>query len=114
MMEIYLLVKTNEGEKLVTEFKEVWQMVKEGFITLEGTDGGIIANNLGKIQVLSVRRLTQKEKEKHLLRSFATEYQIAFADAVMTLNEIVMWQNFFEKYGRRYGLLREFRENGIC
>ena len=37
------------------------------------------------------------------------------------INEVPMaWSNlanigaWFEKYGRRYGLLEEFRENGIC
>lgn len=32
----------------------------------------------------------------------------------MSYGELAIWQEHFERLGRRYGLLREFRENAIC
>lgn len=28
-------------------------------------------------------------------------------------NELIKWQNYFVKLGKKYGLLKEFKENGI-
>ena len=48
------------------------------------------------------------------LRSFAKDWQKAFQDLVsMSWEEVLWYSNFFEVYGRKYGLLREFKENGI-
>ena len=52
--------------------------------------------------------------KKSALRDFAMEYQIWLADTDMAWGDVAWWQSFFTKYGRKYGLLREFRENGIC
>ena len=35
-------------------------------------------------------------------------------DIPMSWSEVAEIGAWFEKYGRRYGLLEEFRENGIC
>lgn len=51
---------------------------------------------------------------KNALREFAREYQRVFADLEMSLEDVNYYANFFEVYGRKYGLLTEFRENGIC
>lgn len=40
-------------------------------------------------------------------------WQNDFAEHEYSYGEILEWQNYFEKNGKRYGLLREFRENGI-
>jgi len=32
----------------------------------------------------------------------------------LSMGEYIEVQSFFEKYGKRFGLLREFRENCIC
>jgi hypothetical protein len=32
----------------------------------------------------------------------------------MSWGELAYWQEYFEKLGKRYGLLTEFRENCIC
>ena len=53
----------------------------------------------------------QKGKEK--ARQQAKEWQIKFATTKMSMNEIA-WDNWgFTELGKRYGLLKEFRENGI-
>ena len=50
--------------------------------------------------------------KKEVLRAFAIEWQ-AFEDDY-SYGELINWQHFFEEMGRRFGLLREFRENCIC
>ena len=51
---------------------------------------------------------------KALLRDTAIEWQSNFGRCAYSWGELAKWQDFFETYGKRYGLLREFRENGIC
>ena len=52
--------------------------------------------------------------KKNQLRDFAREWQANFPDFNYSEWELIGWQEFFEEYGRKYGLLAEFRENGIC
>ena len=51
--------------------------------------------------------------KKEALREFAIEWQRAQADCVMSWGDVAWYNDFFETYGRKYGLLREFKENGI-
>lgn len=54
----------------------------------------------------------QKNKEK--LRQNAIEWQHDFATKNYSYNELLFWQEYFYKLGKRYGLLKEVKENGIC
>lgn len=54
----------------------------------------------------------QKAKEK--ARNEAIEWQLDFCSHNYYMSELIEFVNYFEKLGKRYGLLREFRENGIC
>lgn len=54
----------------------------------------------------------QQMKEK--VRSEAIKWQRDFGNHNYSLGELIVFQNYFETMGRRYGLLREFRENAIC
>jgi hypothetical protein len=47
------------------------------------------------------------------LRNFAIDWQSNFGEYNYSWSELANWQSFFEEYGRKYGLLREFRENAI-
>lgn len=53
----------------------------------------------------------QTAKEK--ARQEAIEYQLTQADHDYSYEELMENQHHFEKIGKRYGLLTEFRENGI-
>lgn len=53
-------------------------------------------------------------ERKAKAREEAIEWSSGFADAPMSYGELLKWGEHFERIGRRYGLLREFRENGIC
>lgn len=54
---------------------------------------------------------------KNSLRDLAIDFQIANdgdTDVQLSMGEIGAACDYFERMGRRYGLLREFRENAIC
>ena len=51
---------------------------------------------------------------KKKAREKAIEYQIQASEKCMSYQEIIDNAEKFKKLGKRYGLLTEFRENGIC
>lgn len=54
------------------------------------------------------------QKNKEAARQKAIEWQMDFENHNYSWGELAEWQSYFERLGRRYGLLSEFRENGIC
>lgn len=50
---------------------------------------------------------------KEKARQEAMEWQLTFADHNYSYAELVEIQHHFEEVGKRYGLLTEFRDNGI-
>ncbi len=52
-------------------------------------------------------------EKKAEARSMAIEWQMEFAEKQTSYAELYESAIFFEKIGRRYGLLREFRENAV-
>lgn len=51
---------------------------------------------------------------KEIIKDFAIEWSLNFCEYRYSWGELSYYQDFFETYGRRYGLLNEFRENAIC
>jgi hypothetical protein len=63
-------------------------------------------------------RKTQRHK-KYLqgkLKAYdkAIQWQREFSEHNYSYGELYEYGNYFYKLGKRYGLLKEFRENGIC
>ena len=54
------------------------------------------------------------QKRKEAVREAAVNWQASFQSTVRSWGEVAEWQAKIEKFGRRYGLLTEFKENGIC
>ena len=54
------------------------------------------------------------QKRKEQVRQEAIEWQLDFSNHNYSWGELTIWQEHFERLGRRYGLLREFHENAIC
>lgn len=50
---------------------------------------------------------------KELVRAIALDWQGDFSQHHYSYCDIADWVNFFEEYGKKYGLLKEFRKNGI-
>lgn len=53
----------------------------------------------------------QKNKEK--VRQKAIEWQHTFFEKTDSYYNIMTYGEYFKKYGRRYGLIKEFKENCI-
>ena len=56
--------------------------------------------------------MTYKE-QKEKARELAIQWQYDFANNNYNWEEISEFTDFFTKLGKRYGLLKEFRENGV-
>jgi hypothetical protein len=52
-------------------------------------------------------------EKKEYLRNLAIDFQ-STNDCDLSYGELADIYNFFEVNGKRYGLIREFRENAIC
>lgn len=52
-------------------------------------------------------------EKKDYVRNLAINYQIMASESNLSYGEILDFQCMFEELGRRYGLIREFRENAI-
>lgn len=53
----------------------------------------------------------QQQKEKY--RQLAINWQIEFSENGHYMSEYAYWGDYFTKVGKRFGLLKEFRENAI-
>ena len=56
---------------------------------------------------------TTYARKKASARQEAIDWQIDFSNHNYSYRELAESAEHFEKLGRRYGLLKEFRENGI-
>ena len=55
------------------------------------------------------------EKRKAKARQEAIEFQTdIFPNSNLSWGELYEWQQYFRSLGRRFGLMKEFKENGIC
>ena len=61
----------------------------------------------------TVKGKTYKEKKGNL-QDLAIEYSNKAGDLNLSYYELSCIQNFFYENGKRYGLLKEFKENCIC
>lgn len=46
-------------------------------------------------------------------RQRAKDWQLWASEQSLSYGELAYYSNHFEKLGRRYGLIKEFKENGI-
>lgn len=53
-------------------------------------------------------------ERKESVRNAALDYQSAWSDYCFSYSELATIGAWFERMGKRYGLLRELRENCIC
>ena len=58
--------------------------------------------------------MSKYQKAKARAREMAVEFSNSQGEMVLSWAECAEIGNKFKRLGRRYGLLREFRENGIC
>lgn len=53
-------------------------------------------------------------ERKEEIRQEAIEWQLDSGNHNYSYYELAEWCDYFYKLGKRYGLLKEFKENGIC
>jgi hypothetical protein len=63
--------------------------------------------------VLKVSGKTYQERKGNALQ-LAIDWQTRFARLSWSYSELAEITSYFEKIGKRYGLLKEFKENAIC
>ena len=85
----------------------------------------VSAKEDNSILCLTVREKTIEEKKmglrgkaaykarKEAVRQSAIDWQNDFANHDYSYDELMEWQAYFKKLGRRYGLTAEFKENGV-
>ena len=58
--------------------------------------------------------MSNYQKQKERVRNEAIEWQYDFCNHDYSWGELAYFEDYFYTMGKRYGLLTEFRENGIC
>jgi hypothetical protein len=58
--------------------------------------------------------MNKYQLNKGIARDKAIQWQLEFGEHNYSYGELYEFGNYFYKLGKRYGLLKEFRENGIC
>lgn len=53
------------------------------------------------------------KQQKEQARQQAIEWQVWACDECLSYMELAVWACYFEKLAKRFGLKKEFRENGI-
>lgn len=53
------------------------------------------------------------QKQKAKARATAIEWQMWASVERLSCLELATWQAYFYKLGKHYGLLKEFKENGV-
>lgn len=53
------------------------------------------------------------KKLKEKLRNEAIEWQNTISEFQLSYEELIEMQRYFERMGKKFGLLKEFKENGI-
>ena len=57
--------------------------------------------------------MNKYQKNKARARQTAIAWQAAMSETAPTWGELAESTAYFEKIGKRYGLIKEFKENGI-
>ena len=65
------------------------------------------------ILILRVSGETYEEKQENA-RQLAINWQVRFSSLDWSYGELSEIASYFERLGKRYGLLKEFKENAIC
>ena len=68
--------------------------------------------NLKGGRVMNNTKVNNYQVAKENAREKAREWQMT--EDSYSYAELAYWQDYFERLGKRYGLLTEFRAEGIC
>lgn len=85
------------------------------FVTWESVNRELFSPETELIEAVALEPPKGKtyQERKRDLQEKAVSFSHLVPGMVLTYGEISYMQDYFEKYGRIYGFLKEFRENGI-
>ncbi len=111
-MFVHFTFADGSNPYICTSGKRLFHMIKKYY--LEQTDSSSFSVT-GEAVLLTVfgKKLSAYEENQAILRDFAIEWQYNFHNFNYSMSECAVWSDFFREYGKKYGLLREFEENGI-
>lgn len=89
----------------VHTISELFDVIRHYYVTFK-------SENVYMIEQLDINEDYESLKDK--ICTFAKVWQCSFDKCNYDYDALAFYQSFFEKYGKRYGLLNEFHENGIC
>ena len=112
-MYIVFSYTDNSNNYISMNNKNFFKMICKYCITQLDTKYYVIDGKKAFYTIHPEKKTSDYEKKRFFLQMFAQEWQSDFDRFTYTLNDILGYQSFFEEYGKKYGLLREFRENGI-
>ena len=73
------------------------------------------SSSVKNIKILDFKiRGNNYQERKNSLQELAVIWQLDFSSLSWSYNELSEISNFFEVNGKRYGLLKEFKENCVC
>ena len=113
-MFIHFTFNNGSNPYIVKNNAELFRMVKKYIMDQTDSNSFYIYGEISYYMIHTGRKLTAREKGRAALRDFAQQWQASFGYFSYSWSDLCDWIGFFEEYGRKYGLLREFRENGIC
>ena len=100
---LYAIIKDGNGE-IIADFMNYQEYFNKTFCPDSET---LFIIDLKK----SKKGKSYTDKKKYI-REKAKAYQNNH-EFIDSLNAVIILQNYFEKWGKKYGLLREFKENAI-
>lgn len=107
---MYILFEYGNGGNPYITTKEtgLFNMIKKYELETVGKDHYRIIGRNRKPQTM-----TTYNHIKEVLRSFIIEWSLLFSEYSFFQSELIEWACFFETYGKKYGLTKELKENGI-
>lgn len=57
--------------------------------------------------------MNKYQQAKERARQAAINIQLTFSENSYSMSDLADFSTYFEKLGKRYGLIKEFKENGI-
>lgn len=110
-MFIQFIFSDGSNPYITKTYRELFKMLKNNYCEQVAENAFIVHN---PAQWLGTgRKLSEYKKNKAIVETLAKEWQWNYNRFNYSYQELVEWQGFFTWYGTKYGLLKDFEENGI-
>lgn len=94
------------------KFFNIYYKNREGFRAWHADTFPPTCENINILN-FTIKGKTYKEKQENL-KNIAIDWQLNFSALDWSYGELATIQDYFYRNAKRYGLLKEFKENAIC